>query len=102
LDLCNVLPPDQQNVEVLSQDFFDTFAMSSQLFSNMWTFCRMISVDFCYVQVAVKGNVDVLSQDLCKNTDAAVRRKNRKKYHETVPLNDMRTTLCLGSAVVYY
>jgi hypothetical protein len=51
--ICDVEPDFQQNVDILSHDF--------------WL--------LCYVQAAVKGNVDVLSQDLCKNTDAAVRRK---------------------------
>jgi hypothetical protein len=58
----------------------------------------MISGHICDVTSAVKANVDVLSQDLCKNTDGAVRRKNSKKSNETVPLNDMWSTPCLGRA----
>jgi hypothetical protein len=72
---CDVLPSALRNVDVVSQDFFDTFAMSSWLFSQMWRFCRIISGHICDVQAAVKGNVDVLSHDLCKNTDGAFRRK---------------------------
>jgi hypothetical protein len=60
----------------------------------------MISGHICDVQGAVKGNVDVLSQDLCTNTDGAIRRKKSKKFHETVPYNDMWTTPCLGRAVL--
>jgi hypothetical protein len=75
--------------------FFDTFAIFSWFFSKMWMFCR-ISGHICDVQGAVKGNVDVCSQDVCKNTDGAARRK----YSKTVPLNDMWTTPCLGRAVL--
>ncbi len=61
--ICDVLPPAQGNVDVLSQDF-DTFDMSSRFFSEMWTFFPMISGHICVVQAAVKRNKDVLSQDL--------------------------------------
>jgi hypothetical protein len=61
--ICDVLPAVQQNVDILSQDFFDTFVMSSRLFSKMWTFCCMIPGHICDVLAAVQGNVSVLSQD---------------------------------------
>jgi hypothetical protein len=58
-----------------------TFVMSKRLLSEMWTFCHRI-----YAKILM-----ALSEG-----------KNCKKYHETVPLNDMRTTPCLGRAVVYH
>jgi hypothetical protein len=44
--------------------------------------------------------VDVLSQDLCTNTDGAIRRQKSKKFNETVLSNDIWTTPCLGRAVL--
>jgi hypothetical protein len=52
--------------------------MSTWLFSEMCTFCRMISGHICDVQATVQRNVHVLSQDPCQNTDGAVRRKISK------------------------
>ncbi len=43
--------------------FFDNFAMSSWLFSKMWTFCRMI-LPICQVLPPTQQNVNVLSQEL--------------------------------------
>jgi hypothetical protein len=43
LDICDVLLPAQQTLDVLSQDFFDSFAVSSRLFTEMWTFVTPFS-----------------------------------------------------------
>jgi hypothetical protein len=61
--ICDVLLADQRNVDILSQDFFNTFAMSSRLFIKMWTVCRMILGPFCDVLPPTQRNVDILSQD---------------------------------------
>ncbi len=110
LDICDVLPPAQQNVDGLSQDFFNTFAMSSPLFSKMWTFCHMIFWHLwcpaacsakCGRFVATFLPTFVMSKGLLKEMWTLSEEKNSKKSHETVPLNNMWTTPCLGRAVLF-
>jgi hypothetical protein len=72
-------------VDVLSQDFFNKFAMSSLLFSELWTFFVTRFSDICDVLPPAQQTVDVLSHHLWKNTDGAVRRKKQQKSHDTVP-----------------
>jgi hypothetical protein len=70
--LCDVLPAVQLNVDVLLQDFFDTFVMSSRLSSKMWTLCRMISGHICDVRAAVQRNVEVfhrILRPICDDID---------------------------------
>ncbi len=53
--------------------------MSCRLLSKMWTFCQ---------------------RTYAKRLMALSEGKNRKKFHETVPLNHMWTTSCLSRAVL--
>ncbi len=47
--------------------FLDTFVMTSQMSSEMWTFCQTIFGYICDVQLAIELKVDILSHDFCKH-----------------------------------
>ncbi len=64
LDTCDLLPPAQQTVDVLSQDLINMFAMPSRLFSEMWTFVTQLFLHICDVLPPAQQTADVLSQDI--------------------------------------
>jgi hypothetical protein len=99
--ICDVLPPTQQTVDVLSQDFCQHICHVQPDFQQNVDICHTTISAHLWCPAACSANCGCLVTGSMKKYWWCCQKEKSRKSHETVLLNDIWTIPCLSRAVLY-